>query len=109
MVYLTILKPDGSVYWKETFRTRSEADKWVDNEKKKPYWIQDFSITLDDKTAEEAIEDERRKTEAEAVQQKFRQALDNLKAARAKPNKTLPDVIQMVDLIADFLTGEHLK
>lgn len=109
MVYLTILKPDGSVYWKETFRTKNEADKWVDSEKKKPYWIKDFSIVIDDKTEEEALEEARKKVEAEAVQQKFRQALDNLKAARAKPNKSLPDVIQMVDLIADFLTGEHLK
>ena len=37
-VNLTIKKDDGAIYWKEQFNDQLSADKWIAQEKKRPYW-----------------------------------------------------------------------
>lgn len=109
MVYLKIFKPDGSIYWQDAFKTALDAEKWIEKEKEKKYWDKGFTYTLEDKTSQEAADAAQKKAEAEAIQRTYAQAITDLKTARANADKKLSDVIIMVDLIADILTGEKLK
>ena len=44
MIYLYILKEEGSLYWKDFFDSKELADKWLETEKTRPYWNKEFKI-----------------------------------------------------------------
>lgn len=46
MIYLFILKADGSLYWKESFNDRADADKWLEEEQTRLYWDKEFKVSL---------------------------------------------------------------
>ena len=53
MIILTIKKANGDVYWVERFKSVAEKDAWLANEQKRPYWRNDFTIEVVDKTADD--------------------------------------------------------
>ena len=67
MITLTILKEDGSFYWREYFNTRQEAQKWLAKEKTRPYWEKTYT---DEITGEEVIPTPIDPSEFEAIKQK---------------------------------------
>lgn len=49
MITLTIKRKDGSTYWTEYFNEQAACDKWIANERTKPYWEKSFSYaSVDD-------------------------------------------------------------
>lgn len=50
MITLTIKKQDGSVYWKEHFNKLDDCDKWLAEEKTRPYWDETYTHEILDKT-----------------------------------------------------------
>lgn len=46
MITLTIFKKDGSVYWVEHFNSKAEADKWIAEEKTRPYYGKDWTVEI---------------------------------------------------------------
>lgn len=100
---IKIKRVDGSIYWSEGFNSKEDAERWLTIERTRPYWDDTFVVERIDRAQEYA----NKKEEGDAIRRAYAQALSDLKSARLKPNKTLPDVIIIVDLIADILTGEN--
>jgi hypothetical protein len=50
MIEIKILKPDGSVYWQMLVDSVSESERWVAEEKTRPYWKAGFTVVLTDKS-----------------------------------------------------------
>ncbi len=54
MISLTIRKQDNSIYWVERFNTIIDAEKWIAEEKTRPYWQnhnkERWTVTIEDKT-----------------------------------------------------------
>lgn len=40
---LKIYKPDGSIYWIEHFNSTTELQRWLDEEKTRPYWNPEYT------------------------------------------------------------------
>ena len=40
---LDIKNADGSLYWSESFNNRASLNKWLDEEKTRPYWKSGFT------------------------------------------------------------------
>jgi hypothetical protein len=47
-VRLEIKRQDGTTYWVETFRTRPDGDRWLAEERTRPYWNNAFIATFID-------------------------------------------------------------
>lgn len=47
---LKITKANGEHYWTDYFNTIDDLNKWLDEEKTRPYWQQDFQIEIIDTT-----------------------------------------------------------
>jgi hypothetical protein len=47
MITLTILNGDGSVYWVEHFSDSASANRWLSEERTRPYWKSEFTWRLD--------------------------------------------------------------
>lgn len=47
MIKLTIFNPDLSVYWIESFNNQIDAHKWLDEEKTRPYWNNEFTYAFE--------------------------------------------------------------
>jgi len=45
---LNIYNEDGSLYWKEHFNKQEDLDKWLDEEKTRPYWNANFATEIID-------------------------------------------------------------
>lgn len=43
---LNIYNEDGSLYWKEHFNNEKDLEKWLEEEKTRPYWNQKFKIDI---------------------------------------------------------------
>lgn len=43
---LNIYNEDGSLYWKEHFNDEKDLEKWLEEEKTRPYWNQKFKIDI---------------------------------------------------------------
>lgn len=50
MFRLIIKNPDGTVYWIEHFNSRSDLDKWLEQEQTRPYWNAGFTTDIQDLT-----------------------------------------------------------
>jgi hypothetical protein len=50
MIKLVIKQADGSVYWTEHFNLLSDLNKWLNEERNRPYWKQDFTTEMTDLT-----------------------------------------------------------
>lgn len=42
MISLTLKRKDGSTYWQMHFNSQDECDKWLNEEKTRPYWDNEF-------------------------------------------------------------------
>lgn len=47
MKILTINYADGSLYWKEHFNNQNDLDIWLEEEKTRPYWKQEFVCNVE--------------------------------------------------------------
>lgn len=98
MITLKIKKQDGSSYWTEHFDSRIECDKWLNEEKKRPYWNQSYTIDIQDRTAEVA---EQRRLAALKIQDEntkrdqLGRYFKNLKRADITP-ENIPDIIMNI-------------
>lgn len=45
---LNIYNEDGSLYWKEHFNKQEDLNKWLDEEKTRPYWNKNFTTEIID-------------------------------------------------------------
>lgn len=113
MVTLTIKYSDGSMYWQMFFNTMNECNKWLNEEKTRPYWnntksgigkeiwtTEIIDLTPTPKTPEE-IEAERK-----AAQDKQNEiALAKANVSRIDPATllTLPDIKDAVTKILSLL------
>lgn len=46
MIRLTIKNPDGSLYWQTHFGSQEDCLAWLEVEKTRPYWKEDFQIEI---------------------------------------------------------------
>lgn len=58
MIKVILKRANGSIYWREEFKTLQEADKWIKNEQSKSYWLDTNIVETIDKTAEVEAEKE---------------------------------------------------
>lgn len=49
MIVLTIFNPDKSIYWVEHFNDMDFCNKWLEEEKTRPYWNAEFTYSIEDK------------------------------------------------------------
>lgn len=68
MIYkLVIKRANGTVYWAEQFNSQAELNKWLAEEKTRPYWDAAWSVEISaldleiTKTPEQQIQEARRK------------------------------------------------
>lgn len=50
MIALTIVRPDGSIYWVEHFSAIGAAQAWVAEEQTRPYWNPAWTFAIVDQT-----------------------------------------------------------
>jgi hypothetical protein len=50
---LSLKNSDGSDHFVMFFNTKDECNSWLENEKKKEYWIQDIQVVVEDLTVVE--------------------------------------------------------
>jgi hypothetical protein len=43
---LHIYNEDGSLYWKEHFNNQEDLQKWLEEEKTRPYWNKNFKTEI---------------------------------------------------------------
>jgi len=48
MIKLTIKKSEESLYWTECFNDRESAERWLREERSRPYWQDTYTWKLDD-------------------------------------------------------------
>lgn len=77
MVTVTIKRADGSEYFKSYFNSLADAEKWIAEEKTRPYYQKEFTVEVDDKTAEAQAVDQ-------AISDQVKAAEDRKKAIRQR-------------------------
>jgi len=77
MIILTIKKSNGDVYWVERFKTTAEKNKWLASEQAKPYWSDDFTLEVVDRTTDIAAAEQ-------AAKDAFNTKIGNIETAAAK-------------------------
>lgn len=70
MKKLEIKNPDGSIYWTEHFNNLEMAEKWIDEEKTRPYWKAEFSYSIIDEGLREKTQEEI-ETEKSVIAERF--------------------------------------
>lgn len=68
MIKLEIKKPNGEIYWTEHFSNLESANKWLDEEKTRKYWNDDFTHEFIDLTPPPKTPDEIAKEAVEQVE-----------------------------------------
>lgn len=48
MIKLTILNPDNTIYWTESFNDKESQEKWLLEEMTRPYWNKDFVCEIEE-------------------------------------------------------------
>lgn len=86
---LEIFNPDGSLYWTMEFNSLDELDKWLGEEKTRPYWKADFTYK---KTPVEKLA----QPVDGSVVQKSKEARLQLSALKPGDIKDLNDVEQVL-------------
>lgn len=103
---LIIKRADGSVYWRDGFNSREEAERWLASEQTRPYWDPLFTVEHVDRSKEYAdkkVADEaERLTRQTARLQKKAQA----KAIKDKSNKNQKDLEDLLELLYAEVFGE---
>ncbi len=56
MFKLEIKRSDNTIYWVEFFNSLEEANVWLSEEIKRPYWDESFSSTITDETKKIVLE-----------------------------------------------------
>lgn len=105
MFILEIKKADGSSYWTEHFNDKESLDKWLAEEKTRPYWDKTFAETIIDMSptpAEKAARDKVLKDmkDKEVVK---RQVAQDLKKLKSGDMKTLIDLEATLLKVIDIL------
>lgn len=101
MLKLIIKHADGSPYWTEHFNSLSDCDKWLNTEKTRPYWKQDFVVEKIDmtpppKSAAEIAAEEAKKAAVESA----RLAIKDFKKSDMK---TVDDLALLLEKFAIML------
>lgn len=104
---MTIKNADGSTYWTDYFNEQKSAMAWIDEEKTRPYWKDDFTVFFEPlKTSDltdEQIEAEKNKDLAKAQSRK-----DRMIALKAIAWPTV-DTVAELKAIVKTLVDETLK
>jgi len=103
MVNLKIKKANGEIYWVENFNTKKECDKWLAEEKTRPYWKKDFTFEIEDKTEEINNAQIAGKALFEQKRLSLETAKDSLKKLKKDKLKTVADCIKAIEGIMDVL------
>ena len=48
MIRLQIFNADSTHYWTEHFNSSAECERWLNEEKSRPYWKHDFKCVIED-------------------------------------------------------------
>lgn len=77
MFKLTIKKQDGSTYWVEHFNTQENLDRWLNEERSRLYWKQEYTTEIQDltpppPTQEEIDREQSRKNEEQTLKARLR-------------------------------------
>ena len=70
MIKLEIKNADGSLYWKETFNTQEECDKWLAEEKTRKYWKSDFTWSSVETNPRDPVKEAAQQAKKELREQK---------------------------------------
>jgi hypothetical protein len=74
---LNIYNEDGSLYWKEHFNRQEDLDKWLEEEKTRPYWNKNFVTEIEDIPQPDLSE---REDQMQKIQEKKQSAKEKLLA-----------------------------
>jgi hypothetical protein len=94
MITLTIRKADNSIYWTEYFNSVDEANKWLDIERTRSYWIQSYTTQIIDNTPPQPEKD------AAAAAELLR---------KTKIAEVVQNLRDLHDIPVADLTNAHLK
>lgn len=67
MIKLTILNPDNTIYWTESFNDKESQEKWLLEEKTRPYWNKDFVCDIEEILPQVEVIDEQSKINQESL------------------------------------------
>ena len=96
MITLNIKYEDGSHYWTEYFNEMDRCEKWLAEEKTRPYWNEKFTVEIIEEKPKEKSEKEKAEEAAKIEAKKSRKAA--LKKLAGK-NLSAEEIQQAVALI----------
>lgn len=104
---LIIKNEDDSVYWRESFDSKIDLNKWLREEQARPYWKKTFKVEIVDNTEAIALQEKQvqeAREAAEAAEREKRIAIRAaVKAFKDKPTKTVADLAKLLDALLDHL------
>ena len=107
MIKLEIKKEDGSLYWKEHFNNQSDCDKWLDEEKTRPYWDSGFTYTSKEIDKPDPVKEQENQAKQDLKEQKRQSIITELKSLDWSSVKTIADLKSVFRLLVeDFLKDE---
>ena len=105
MFNLVIYKEDGSIYRKDYFNTRAEAEKWLAVEQTREYWNNDFTYELiDNSPSQQELE---QREQEKTLRNKERKAQRNAIRGIKNANNIAQLKVALIELIKYLEIGEE--
>jgi tRNA A37 threonylcarbamoyladenosine modification protein TsaB len=92
MVTLVIKQKNGELYWKEQFQNKAQADKWLDEEKTRPYWKKSFEVEMIEEAPQVFTPDAAKEKEIKDVKKSLVKKLKDLGLVKAEIAMLIGDV-----------------
>lgn len=103
MYVVTIKNTDQSLYWKEEFYDKATGDKWLNEEKSRPYWIKDFIVEILDDSQKEVDRINAENAALAANESARRARIQQIKSLKEKPSKNQKDLEEILGLLIDHV------
>lgn len=101
MIKLEIKYADGSLYWKEHFNSQADCDKWLAEEKTRPYWKPEFTSSSVDLNPQDPVADADRAAKQALKAQKYTDRVAQLKALDWSTVTSMAQVKPILKLLVD--------
>lgn len=103
MVILRIFNNGETLYWTAHFNSKKECDAWLAAEQTRPYWKSDFTVVIEDNTAEEEANAVLSQTIISQKTSEKAQAKEELLLLKVKSSLSQEEAAKALNLILTYL------